>query len=278
MNIAKFDSRFATIAISKIVEENAITKTFIFEYPLGGLPGQFLMMWLPGIDEKPMSVAYDDGKEFWVTICKVGPFSEAMHGLKVGDRVGIRGPLGTHYEIGEGDHLVLVAGGYGAAPMYFVANQAVLMGCQVDFILGARNKDLLLYPEKILGLGENVKLHIATNDGSLGHKGFVTEVLDEVLAENGGAKGKGKINKVFTCGPEVMMKAVGDVCDKYKVKAWMSMEKYMKCGVGVCGQCALDDTGDLVCKDGPVMSFDYLRKLPEMGKYHRDGQGKKHYF
>lgn len=276
MNILKFDSRFATVKIKKIIEENPSTKTFVFDYPLGGLPGQFLMMWLPGIDEKPMSVAFDDGKEFWVTICKVGPFSEAMHGLKVGDRVGIRGPLGTHYEFEKGDHLALVAGGYGAAPMYFVASQAAALGCVVEFILGARSEDLLLYRKQISGLGENVKLHLATNDGSVGHKGFVTEVLDEVL--EGGVSATGGVNKVFTCGPEVMMKAVGDVCDKHKVGAWMSMEKYMKCGVGVCGQCALDDTGDLVCKEGPVMAWDLLKKSPEMGKYHRDAQGKKHSF
>ena len=75
-----------------------------------------------------------------------------------------------------------------------------------------------------------------------------------------------------------MMKVVGQVADDADVPSWMSMEKYMKCGTGVCGQCAVDDTGDLVCKKGPVMAWKDLQKLPEMAAYHRDAQGKKHYF
>ncbi|MEK7672479.1 MAG: dihydroorotate dehydrogenase electron transfer subunit [Patescibacteria group bacterium] len=272
MHIKTFDTRFKTLRIKKILEENPTTKTFIFEYPLGGKPGQFAMIWLPGFDEKPMSIAFDDGKEFWITICKVGPFSSAMHELNVGDKVGIRGPFGTSYKFKKGENLALVAGGYGAAPMYFVAYEASNMGCHVDFLIGARNKDLLLYTHKILSLA-NTKLHISTNDGSVGVQGFITQVLDQILADSHSKKDY----KVFTCGPEVMMKAVGDVCDKYKTPAWLSMEKYMKCGIGVCGQCAIDDTGALCCVDGPVMEWKKLRKLPEMGEYHRDAQGKKHY-
>lgn len=270
MDIKNFDSRFQILPIKKIIDENPTTKTFVFEYELGSKPGQFLMMWIPGVDEKPMSVAYDDGKEFWVTTCKVGPFSEHLHTLKEGDELGIRGPLGTHYNFKKGDHLALVSGGYGAAPMYYVANEAVKIGCKVDFLIGARNKDLLLYIQKVLGLG-SVDLHISTNDGSEGFEGFVTVLLDRLLE-------KGGVDKVFTCGPEVMMNAVGQVADKHEVDTWMSMEKYMKCGIGVCGQCAVDDTGELVCRQGPVMAWKNLKKLPEMGKYHRDAQGKKHYF
>lgn len=270
MNIKKCDSRFEILPIKKIIKENEVTNTYVFQYRLRSKPGQFVMFWIPGIDEKPLSIAFDDGKEFWLTICKVGPATEELFELKVGDLVGIRGPLGTHYKFEAGSSLALVAGGYGAAPMYFVAQEALKIGCKIDFLIGARNKDLLLYTQKILGLG-STQLHISTNDGSAGFKGFVTQLLEKLLNEK-------KIDYVFSCGPEVMMKAVGDVCEKAKVKAFMSMEKYMKCGIGVCGQCALDNTGDLVCVKGPVMSWDYLRKLPEMGKYHRDAQGKKHYF
>lgn len=270
MNIEKFDSRFEVLPISKIVDENSTTKTFVFDYPLGGKPGQFVMIWIPGVDEKPMSVAFDDGKEFWITVCKVGPASEALHNMKEGDLVGIRGPLGTHYTWEDGDHLALVAGGYGAAPMYFVAREAVERGCKIEFLVGARNKDLLLYKEKVLGLN-NVNLHISTDDGSEGYKGYITEVLDDVL-------GREKIDKVFTCGPEVMMKVVGEVAEKHDVESSLSMEKYMKCGIGVCGQCAVDGTGELVCKKGPVMPWGGVKRLPELGKYHRDAQGKKHYY
>lgn len=276
MDIKQHDSRFQILPIKKIIDENESTKTFVFEYALGAKPGQFLMMWIPGVDEKPMSIAFDDGKEFWVTVCAVGPTSKALHDLKVGDKVGVRGPFGTFYKFKKGQHLVLVAGGYGSAPMYFVASEAVKLGCQVEFLMGARNKDLLLYGQKILGL--MVNLRISTDDGSAGLKGYVTQILDQVLGHAYQKTGAEKIDQVFTCGPEIMMKAVGEISEKHKVTSYMSMEKHMKCGIGVCGQCAIDNTGDLCCKKGPVMKWSYLKKLPEMGQYHRDAQGKKHYF
>lgn len=154
--------------------------------------------------------------------------------------------------------------------MYYVARKALEDGCKVEFLTGARSADLLLYLDRVEGM-EGLNLKVSTDDGSRGHKGFITEVLDGVLEEGG-------VDRVFTCGPDRMMKAVGDVAGKHGVKSWMSMEKYMKCGIGVCGQCAIDDSGDLVCRQGPVMSYAMLKNLPEMGKYHRDAQGKKHMF
>mgnify|MGYP000170683369 CR=1 FL=1 len=271
MDIKQFDSRFKVLPIKKIVKENDTTKTFIFDYSIGGKPGQFIMLWIPGVDEKPMSIAYDDGKELWITVCKVGPTSEALHKMDVGDKIGLRGPLGTHYEFKEGSHLALVSGGYGAAPMYFVTREALKKNCKVEFLVGARNEGLLLYLDKVAKLEGDVNIHISTDDGSKGHKGYVTEVLKDVLEKN-------KIDEVFTCGPEIMMQVVGQISEEAGINAEMSMEKYMKCGIGVCGQCAIDDTGDLVCTKGPVMRWKYLKELPEMGKYHRDAQGKKHYF
>ena len=270
MDLKKFDSRPVVLPIKKIIKENETTNTYIFEYPLGGAPGQFVMMWIPGVDEKPFSSAYDNGEEFWLTICNVGAATEELFKLKGGDKVGIRGPMGTQYEMEDGEHIVTVAGGYGAAPMYFAAREAVDKGCKVDFIVGARNKDLLLFIERAKEL-KDVEVHIATDDGSVGEKGYNTVVLDKILG-NGGA------DRVFACGPEVMEDAVGKVCEKHGVKCWVSVEKYMKCGIGVCGQCAIDDTGELACKKGPVMSYDYLKNLPEFGVYHRDAQGKKHNF
>lgn len=274
MDPKKFDTKPVALPIKKIVKENSTTNTYIFEYPLNSKPGQFVMMWVPGVDEKPFSIAYDDGKEFWLTICNVGAATEELFKMKEGDKVGIRGPFGTFYEFEDGDHLALVAGGYGAAPMYFVAAQALDRGCKIEFIVGARSKDLLLYIDRISEM-KGVNLHICTDDGSAGFKGFTTQALEKILQEN---KGENRISKVFTCGPEIMEKFVGEISQKAGVDCFISVEKYMKCGFGVCGQCAIDDTGQCVCKKGPVMSFEYLQKLPEFGKYHRDDVGKKHFF
>ena len=270
MDVKNHDTRPISLPIKKIIKETDTIWTFVFEYELGSLPGQFVMLWIPGVDEKPFSVAFDDGNEFWLTICNVGPSTDELFKLKEGDKIGIRGPFGTAYEFKPGDHLALVSGGYGAAPMYNVAHEAVKAGCKVEFLTGARNKGLLLYGQRILNL-DDTDLHVSTDDGSAGHKGFITEVLKQVLENE-------KIDKVFTCGPEVMMEAVCNIADEAGVAAFLSVEKYMKCGFGVCGQCSIDDTGVLACKKGPVMDWDKVKDLPEFGKYHRDAQGKKHNF
>jgi dihydroorotate dehydrogenase electron transfer subunit len=265
------DTRPIALKIKRIIRENENTNTYIFEHKLGSNPGQFVMMWIPGVDEKPFSIAYDDGDEFWLMVCKVGPATEELFKLKEGDKIGIRGPFGKSFEFKKGENLALVAGGYGVAPMYNVAHRAVDKGCKVDFILGARNKDLLLYTQKISGL-HGVNLHVSTDDGSCGVKGFTTEVLENLI--NSGAK----IDHVFACGPEKMEYFLGQIAEKHKIDCQMAVEKYMKCGFGVCGQCAIDGSGQCVCKKGTVMNWKVLKKLSEFGKYHRDAQGKKHYF
>lgn len=270
MNVQELDTRPVALEIKKIIKENETTNTYVFNYDLKSRPGQFVMLWIAGYDEKPFSVAYDNGEEFWLTICKVGPATEELFLLKEGDKVGIRGPFGTSYEFAEGEKLALVAGGYGVAPMYYVAREAVENGCEIDFFIGARNHDLLLYMDRISSL-RSVNLYASTDDGSFGFKGFVTQLLDQKLQEK-------KADKVFSCGPEIMMKYVGMIAEKHGCDCSLSMEKYMKCGFGLCGQCVVDDTGETVCTKGPVMPYNYVKKLPEFGAYHRDAQGKKHYY
>jgi len=270
MDVKNFDTKPLALEIKKIMVENPTVNTYVFEYDLASKPGQFVMLWIPGVDEKPFSVAYDDGKEFWLTVCKVGAATEALFKMKEGEKVGIRGPFGSNYELEEGSHLGLVAGGYGAAPMYNVALEALKKNCKVEFMIGARDKDNLLYIDRIKDL-DGVNLHVSTDDGSLGHKGFVTQVLEKVVKEN-------KLDRVFTCGPEIMMKYVAAIAEENEIKCFMSMERYMKCGFGVCGQCAVDDTGELACKKGPVMDWDYVKNLRDFASYHRDAQGKRHDF
>jgi len=270
MDIKTFDSRPIALPIEKIIKENETVNTYVFEYSLHSRPGQFVMLWIPGVDEKPFSIAFDDRSEFWLTICNVGPATEDLFKLKEGDKVGIRGPFGTAYECSEGDSIALVAGGYGAAPMYFAMKEALKKNCTVNFFIGARSKDHLLYTQKIAGY-DDVGLHIATDDGSVGHEGYVTHNLENFCKKN-------KVDRLFTCGPELMMKAACEIGDKYGADCYLSMEKYMKCGIGVCGQCAIDDTGVLACKSGPVMRYKDVKDLPEFGSYHRDAQGKKHKF
>lgn len=263
------------IPIKKIIQETPFVKTFVFEQKLGAKPGQFVNVWIPRVDEKPMSVAFCDEKEFWITMFAVGPFSKRMHHLKEGDLVGIRGPYGTTFTFEKGQHLVMMAGGYGAAPLYFLTAEAVKAGCTVDFVIGARNKEHLLYLERIEKL-PGVNLLVATDDGSVGEKGFNTLILERLISESK-KEGK-KIDCVYTCGPEVMMKRISDMCFEASINAQISIERFMKCGFGVCGQCCVDPKGLRMCKEGPVVKNELARKLTEFGKYHRDRMGKVHTF
>jgi len=282
-----------SIPIKKIIQETENVKTFIFEHDLRAKPGQFVNLWLPDINEKPMSVAYSDSKEFWVSIFAVGPFSKAMHELKEGDMVGVRGPYGKGFTWEKGQHLVMMAGGYGAAPLYFLTMAALKDDCTVEFVIGARSKDHLLYTERIKEL-KNVELHIATDDGSEGVKGYNVVILDELMES--AKKGKRmkvfcdgdtckreevdfpKLDCVYACGPELMMKAVASQCKEAGVSSQVSVERYMKCGFGVCGQCSVDGSGKRMCTEGPVVSGEEALKMDEFGKYHRDAQGKIHEF
>lgn len=265
---------FTMVPIVRIREENPHVKTFFFKHDLLAKPGQFVMLWQPGFDEKPMSVAFSDSKtkEFGLAVAKVGPSTEHLFGLKKGDRLGVRGPYGTQYSLpqkAKHKRIIMVGGGFGSAPLRFLTEQAVSLGFHVDFIQGARSEDRLILRKDIQQLGAH--LHVATNDGSEGVKGLVTDVLETLLSSN-----KGRYDAVYTCGPELMMQAVGRLSEAHGVPCQVSVERYMKCGFGVCGQC--DCGGILTCVEGPVMWYADIKKNPEFGSFHRDGSGQKHYF
>ena len=258
------------VKIKRVIVENDLVKTFVLDTSVGGRPGQFVMLWLPRKDEKPISIAMDDGKELWLTIAAVGPFSKAMHEMKEGDYVGVRGPFGKTFECEEGEHLAFLAGGYGAAPLYFFAHEAVKKGCTIDFIVGARTKDWLLYTERIPKL-EGVTLHVSTDDGTAGHHGYNTQVLQQILEG-------GDVDGVYAVGPEIMMLKGAQAGEAAGAKSFVSVERYMKCGFGVCGNCVVDGSGDPMCLRGPVMNYEDVKEIEDFGNYHRDDLGKKHSF
>jgi len=266
------------IKIFQITNDNPQVKTFYFDYQLDSKPGQFVMLWIPEIDQKPFSIAYDDGQKFGLTVFKRGPLTEKLFDMKVGDRVGITGPYGTNFSVKPNTHYIMVAGGYGAAPLGFLAEQAVAQNnVTIDFCIGARNKDLLLFEDRINNI-PNTKIHISTDDGSKGHHGFATDLLQKLIASlpaRGEARGGESEKKlVVTCGPELMEKKVLDICNEQSVDCEVSIERYMKCGYGICGQCAVDPIGICMCTHGPVVKKELANQITEFGKYHRDKSGK----
>jgi len=156
--------------IEEIVVETPSVKTFILDRKFKFRPGQFAMLWLPGVDEKPFG--YSSERSF--TVARVGRFTQAMHNLKEGDLIGVRGPYGTSFEP-LGDRILGVAGGIGAVPVVTAMEEFSRRGFEVTTILGARSKEELLFVERFRRCGE---LLICTDDGSLGFHGFTTDRLE----------------------------------------------------------------------------------------------------
>lgn len=269
MNCRRVDTPIM-LPITGIFDENSHVKTFWFDFALQSEPGQFVMLWIPGLDQKPFSIGYDTGNSFGLTIFAVGPLSKRLFELKAGDRVGITGPYGKPFSVLPNTHYITVAGGYGAGPLGVLAERLASVNSTADFCVGARSADLLLFEERMAKL-PHVKVHVSTNDGSKGHKGYVTDLLEQILKiQETNSK---KQILVATCGPELMEKRVLDLCNQYDVPCEISIERYIKCGFGVCGQCCVDDSGIPMCTDGPVVSREVANGITEFGKYHRDKSG-----
>ena len=213
------------------------------------------MVWIPGIDEKPMAVSYWKKNEFAFTSQAIGRFTSALDKFKKGDKLGIRGAYGNYFSIRN--NACVVAGGVGLSSVSTLIDN--LKNPLV--IYGARSRENLIY------LKRYKNMIITTDDGSFGRKGFTTDVLNQVLSKNK------KIKIVYTCGPEIMMKKVFEICQKHKVECEASLERYMACGFGICGKCMINDR--ICCIDGPVFNSKQLSKMPEFGNFARLKSGRK---
>lgn len=263
MDIIKKNTIPVSLPIREIVEETPIMRTFKFDYSLKAKPGQFVMMWLPGVDQKPMCIAYEENNEFWITVQKIGPFTEALFKVKEGDLIGISGPFGTNFNFQDGEYLVMVGGGAGCAPLLYAAYEASKKGCKVEFVITASKPEKVLY-ENLLKSFNGVNVHMT----EVGKRGEGMRVLREILDAGG-------VDRIFACSHEFAMKDIADLAHEKDIFCQLSMERYMKCGFGVCGQCVMDPLGICVCKQGPVMNGSLVRQMIDFGKYHRDSVGRK---
>jgi len=251
--------------IDRMWDEAENIRTYVFKGTLGSTPGQFCMLWIPGFDEKPFSIARDDDGEIWLTICKVGPATTQLFKMKEGDRVGIRGAYGHGYSAIVNKKVVLIGGGYGTAPLHFIGKCHQDAGSEVTMVIGARSKNLLIWEKESTETG--FRTLVATNDGSAGIEGFTTHILEKLLSEE-------EIDLVQTCGPEKMMKAIAEMCIAAGVECEVSVERYMKCGFGICGQCVVE-TGEKMCQTGPVVSAEKAMTFSDFGVFHRGSEGQR---
>ncbi|MCF2137197.1 MAG: dihydroorotate dehydrogenase electron transfer subunit [Candidatus Thorarchaeota archaeon] len=272
MNIESLTGGPRSVQIVNIVKENAHDRTIFFKDPdMTFSPGQFLMVWVSKVDEIPLSISYFQDGLVGLTIRPIGSATKAIVSLAHNDLIGIRGPFGHPFDLDCPSPLI-VGGGIGTAPLRPVIQHFVELGTEITVVIGARTKDELLFIEEMQQLeGDGVRLIITTDDGSAGMKGFVTMAVAQVLSES-------DIHTLYTCGPEPMMVALWRMAMDHDIRFQASLERYMKCGCGLCGTCALDPTGELVCVDGPVFSGEQLRNITEFGNYHRDSTGVKQNF
>jgi dihydroorotate dehydrogenase electron transfer subunit len=228
-------------------------------------PGQYIMVWIPGLDEIPMSISAMnlDGLSR-ITVRDMGCATKNLISMKKGEMIGVRGPFGNSYNL-ISRRPILVAGGSGMASLMPLLEEFLKRKVKPTVILGARSNDQLLFVKRLKDLGEN--LIISTDDGSRGLTGYASDYAAEIIE-------KRDFDMVYTCGPEKMMVKVFYTSEENDIPIQASLERYIKCAVGLCGSCAIGPYR--VCKDGPIFNSSMLRKTKgEFGLSKMDPSGQK---
>ena len=264
-------NRLRIVKIQEVKRESPTVKTFTFQDKLCARaePGQFVMVWIPGVDEVPMSLSTISPEGLTsITAAEVGEATRALHQRSRGDALGIRGPYGNGFTLTSGN-VMIVGGGTGLVPLMPLTENLVGLATKITFLLGAETKSELLFQNRIERTLSTVNAEIVatTDDGSHGLKGVVTDQAKQKLA-------KERFDMIYACGPERMMHKMFRLAERYNTPLQASLERIMRCAIGLCGSCVI---GRLrVCKDGPVLTSEQLRMVKdEFGRFKRDFQGRK---
>ena len=242
--------------MAKIIEKANIADAvyeFVVDAPLVAhkcRPGQFVIIRTDEFSERvPLTIADFDREKGYITLIVQAVGNSTRHlcdTFDVGDDIlDVVGPLGQPSEMGNFGTVVVVGGGIGVAPVYPIARAYHELGNKVISIIGARNKDLIIWQDKMAAISDEVI--VTTDDGTAGHKGFVTDPLRAMLE-----KGE-KIDLVLAIGPVIMMKNVAAVTEPFGVKTTASLNTIMGAGTGMCGGCRVNVGGEnkFACVDGP---------------------------
>ena len=225
------------------------------------VPGQFVHVKVPSLESsalrRPFSVFDAQDGKVYILYNTVGRGSLAHNSAGPGVELEVIGPLGHGFPLACDGAALLVGGGYGVAPLYFLARKLIESGWKgrIAVFIGGRTKDDLLAVNEFNALG--VELHLATNDGSAGVKGLVTDPLDDELIKLREAGGRFEL---FACGPDPMLKAVAMRATGTGSKGWISMDRHMICGVGACYACIQKTVrgNSRCCIEGPVFAAEDL--------------------
>jgi len=273
----------------KILERKDLAKNikmFVMDAPLvakKARPGQFVIIRIKeGGERIPLTIADFDAEKGTVTIVfqEVGKTTQELGQLTVGDYIeDFVGPLGTEAKFNSPKKVLGVGGGLGVAPLYPKLKALYEQGAEVTAIIGAKSADLLIFEDEVNKVSKQV--YVCTDDGSKGHKGFVTEVLKELLE-----KGE-RFDEVIIIGPPILMKIGSEITRPYGIPTMVSLNPIMIDGTGMCGGCRVTVGGEtkFACVDGPAfdghqVDFDELMRRQQtykseekeaLEKFHHEG-------
>ncbi|MHA2270563.1 MAG: iron-sulfur cluster-binding protein [Candidatus Hodarchaeales archaeon] len=242
-------------------------------------PGQFAMLWIPGTDEIPLGFSRIEKTTNIIgfIIQRVGEGTQELFQMKAGERVGIRGPFGSGFDLDlwKNRKVHIIGGGVGIAPLMPLTAYS---GSQLslDIFYGAKDESSLAVSELIDKQKLNGShLHLATENGALGMRGTVIDLVKKQLASS-------QRSLLFlAAGPERMLFSLHSfLLQNFAGEEWefSLCDRYIKCGFGICGSCSLDDLGIRLCVEGPVLGRAALSNLSSFGKFGRDAYGRKNFF
>lgn len=244
--------RLEIVEVDGIARECRDVYTITYRSREKASPGQFVMVWAPGINEVPMSLSYTGGVKGF-TFRALGRTTMALSALGKGERIGVRGTFGNAFKA-EGRNLLFIGGGTGIASIISAAEQ-FSVGRRAVAVIGAKSGDEIFFADRIKRAGAD--LIVSTDDGSMGEKGFVTDAARHALE-------KEHFDTIIACGPERMLRKVAELAVEFGTPAQISAERFMKCAIGICDACSMN--GALVCRDGPVFDAEFLLKCDDFGR------------
>jgi dihydroorotate dehydrogenase electron transfer subunit len=226
------------------------------------------MVWIPSIDEIPMSISFMSGEtQSAVTVRNVGQATHELYSMKNNQQIGVRGPYGKGFNIDNIKNALIVAGGSGGVPLGPLSDLLKKEKIKFTCIIGAPVAAELLFLERHQLNAKAVEGRVLpiTDDGSYGTIGLASEMAETEIK-------KEEYDMIYTCGPEPMIKKIVDLGLENSIPVQASLERIIKCGIGICGSCVLDSLR--VCKDGPVFDGKTIKDLKEFNVSKRDASGK----
>jgi dihydroorotate dehydrogenase electron transfer subunit len=209
-----------------------------------------------------MSISDVKGSLLEITVEKIGEGTFKLFELEKGDMLGIRGPFENSWNYEDASNILVIGGGLGVPAVTTVIQPLKENNKNVFVAIGAKNQASLLFEERFRELVPNTLC--TTDDGSYGKKCYVTDPIEEIIEQN-------NVDLILTCGPEVMMKKVLEIANLKDVEVQASLERKMKCGVGLCGSCCIGEKNDVaVCEKGPIFNSEQLNSFPQFGTYKKE--------